>query len=240
MAQPVYRDGAAHELEELEAECARLLEEEEALAASTRELSEEMATLRIRVREPITSSVDVTERREALERFDAALEAARVASAQRRSRRRVRVVLAAIGAAILVSGATSIASARRQGDTGNCRTGITCESEGRCAPALSTLVGFTSPGEEGGCVARATSHCQRSCYFYGRCGLGDDACVATSDADCEASQACQWRGACSKVGDRCAAASEADCEQSRACIWRHQCSVADGACVKGPAPLSDQ
>lgn len=235
MAEFAYRDGAVHEREELEAERERLMEEDELEAAGTEALAAELEELRLRVRGPITSSVDAAERREALAAYDTAIDAAKIARGQRRSRRRVRIVLASIVSTVMISGAASIASARRvdaPDASGSCRTSWMCREKGRCVQAFSTLIGVTSVADDEGCVARAPSHCAQACKDYGLCELGDGECIARSHTACEASEACFWHGRCAKVGDACAPATAEHCEESVICAWRDQCVLSESSCVK--------
>lgn len=231
MAQTAYRDGAQHDLEALEAEQARLLEEDEIASGGTAELSEELATLRLRVRAPVKSSVDVRERRHVLRRYDVALEAARIARSQRSRRRRVRAVLLSMGAVVVVSGVTSIAFATT-GARGSCHTSTACRERGRCAESLTTVLGITTPHDPSGCVARKPSHCDEPCRESGRCEISGGQCVAQSDDDCANSETCRWNGHCAAHDGVCVASTDAHCEASVVCAKHGECTQLWRTCVE--------
>ena len=68
------------------------------------------------------------------------------------------------------------------------------------------------------------------CAAEGRCTPTDGACVATSDAECRASQGCRWLGLCAARGGRCVAADGASCRFARVCGENGRCAPVSGEC----------
>lgn len=226
MSMPAYRDGALHLRDELEDEQARLLAEDDVRGGGSRALSAELDEIRLRIRAPVKSSVDATARRLDLERYDAALEAARIARSHQRGRWRVRLVLGGLGAALVVGGALSFRQAalsERRADS--CALRDACWEEGRCVPSFGTLVGLTRATDLEGCVARRDYHCARACAANGRCRRSGDVCVAESDLDCANSASCRTDGECRLSGHRCAPDSDEHCQKSNACFARGACEL---------------
>lgn len=84
----------------------------------------------------------------------------------------------------------------------SCRSTSACESEGKCSVAPHTL---ESGG--GGCVATSDADCQASigCKMSGQCWLktGRTYCFASNDSDCEGSTMCGGYGNCFECNGEC-------------------------------------
>lgn len=187
-----YRDGTAHDLPKLEAArraALDVLDEDEALS-----------DVRERLQRRITSTVDARLLAADLRAVDEHRESKRFARSHRRSRRRVRVVLAMLFGLPLLGG--GIAVARWQPDCTE-----PCFDEGACHPQ----------GEQ--CVVLSDDDCKQSaaCGARGRCTLGHGTCVVGSSADCEQSGVCLIHNRCSRDDDTCALLSDDDCRLGGAC-----------------------
>ncbi len=135
-----------------------------------------------------------------------------------------------------------------------------------CALAAATIIVFAcrnrthsddaGPGPAATATRPDNSLCAAGCKEDGRCasavvndtqivgGRLDNTksfkCVASSDAECRASNACKVRGECSKVGDECKPANDADCQASTNCKSSGNCTKTTVCAVTGAKDCSGE
>jgi hypothetical protein len=122
---------------------------------------------------------------------------------------------------------------------------------GTCTPTsnidcqvLSNCVQLGECGYVDGKCILTDDGCAKSeipCGLSGLCHLGDGACVATSDADCQMpfgtcpdcafKGACATSGACHVQNGACIATMASDCKKSQECSFAGKCSLDGATCI---------
>ena len=124
----------------------------------------------------------------------------------------------------------------------DCRQSEECAELGKCAVTEHGKCRIEPTGcqrhegcaTEGNCVYPTAQRCDpgpvdctQACRMEGACTLQDGICVATSDADCQASHFCWLGGQCLLEGDRCTV-DDASCAASSMCELNGWCEQAMG------------
>lgn len=122
----------------------------------------------------------------------------------------------------------------------DCRQSEACRTTGACAVTETGQCRIEPTGcqrhegcvEGGRCVYPTAQRCDpgpvdctQACRMEGACTLREGVCVATSDADCEASHFCWLGGQCVLAGDRCTV-DDASCAESSMCELNGWCEAA--------------
>lgn len=104
-----------------------------------------------------------------------------------------------------------------------------CQNSAGCSSE-----GLCSDGEGEACVASSDDDCQGSeaCTASGRCKADKGKCLAAEASHCKGSTGCTKGGACSAIGGKCVVATDEDCQQAECCISAGRCKAKKGACVK--------
>ncbi|MBK7586108.1 MAG: hypothetical protein IPI67_38725 [Myxococcales bacterium] len=76
------------------------------------------------------------------------------------------------------------------------------------------------------------------CRDRGQCTSRGEACIATEDSDCRASEYCSGQGRCKAQG-KCIAASEDDCRASVDCKARGKCFLRNNLCCTQDGPCQE-
>jgi hypothetical protein len=124
-------------------------------------------------------------------------------------------------------------------DAGVCTPGSSIDCE-----VLSNCVQLGECGYVDGKCVLTEDGCSKSeipCGLSGLCHLGNGACVATSDADCQmpfgACSDCAFKGACATIGNchvkdgACIATLASECKKSQQCAFAGKCSLDGEACI---------
>ena len=128
-------------------------------------------------------------------------------------------------------------------DDSDCARSRICTEHGYCkrAPAGYFCAGPESPDHS----AFSSTTCRERhgkrldlCKRQGLCDAVDGRCMATTDAQCQASEACRWGGTCHAFGGRCVARAQTDCEKSGGCRDEARCTLEFGYCVATDADCS--
>ena len=123
----------------------------------------------------------------------------------------------------------------------DCLSSRACAEQERCHFEVDQKTSTKPPSPTSLNTIRTTGRCVREaqpldcrdvCQRLGQCEPLDNACLATSSAQCRRSEVCKKYGLCSARSGRCVAVTTRDCKRSLNCKQLGRCTPKRGRCLQ--------